>query len=125
MREGIYSRSLETKFSVMSNNTFCLVTDSKIRPCVFLTGQHVQKVKNSFLLVPLCSESFKIIFLLENYFLSLEHGLRNFIMLEDKNVTYLEARYGYDLEEESKKSYRLKLPPKVTFCCNKSKLTSR
>lgn len=117
--------TLETEFSVISSNTFCLVTDSKTRPCFLLTGRHIQKVKN-FLLVPLCSESLRIIFLLENYFLSLEHELRNFIMLEDKNVTYLEARYGYDLlEEESKKIYRLKLPQKVTFCCNKSKLMSR
>lgn len=60
---GVYSRSLETKFLLISRSTICLVTECKFGPCVLLTGQHIQKVKTGFLLVPLCSEE------LQNYFL--------------------------------------------------------
>jgi len=64
VRGGVYLRSLETRFLVTSSSNICFVTDSKIRLSVLLTEQHIQKVKNNFLLVQLCSESFKIIFLL-------------------------------------------------------------
>lgn len=64
LREGVYLRSLETTFLVISSGTICLVTDRKTRLCVLLAGQYLQKVKNNFLLVSLWSESLKIIVLL-------------------------------------------------------------
>lgn len=64
VKGAVYLRSLETKFLFLSSSTICLVTDSKMRLCVLLTGQHIQKAKKQF---SLCSESFKIIFLLMTF----------------------------------------------------------
>lgn len=63
MRGEVYLRSLETKFSVVSSSTICLITDSKIKLCVLLIGQHIQKVKNNFLFVHCAQRA-------SNYFLA-------------------------------------------------------